>query len=421
MKSLLFFIHLFLSFSVLGQNLKTTDREIKNEFFAIRKIQNPQNAVQWGFPQGVSSFVIRIPKNQDFAGAYVKIGDEKIPLIEDHDSGNDFSKVSQLFFVSPNNPDRNISLLADNWNNPIEIHEFSAPPLAQNAIIDQHLEKNTARTEDCDFPNTIKQSTWRTGLKPPAELPYSTQVRHVIVHHAAGSNSATDYTSVIRNIYLLHTESNGWNDVGYNFLIAQDGTIFEGRDGQNVTTTDNVTGAHFCGKNQNTMGICLFGNYEIAGIKPTEATLQSLGKLIAWKLKKENLNPLGENTHSGGALKTISGHRDGCSTDCPGTNTYALLSQIRAEVSRYCAVLANESLEENTPIILYPNPTRNTFSLKNNILQIQNLELYDACGRKMKVWEKTQVIYSVSELPKGIYWLRIQTEKGKKIEKLLLE
>lgn len=131
---------------------------------------------------------------------------------------------------------------------------------------------------DCQKPAVVAASTWRSGLTPPVSPPTATKVQFVIVHHEAGSNSPTDFTNVVRNIYVFHTQSNGWNDVGYNFLVAQDGTIFEGRDGREVMDGDNVLGAHFCGTNTGTMGICLLGNYMTA--QPTTAALTSLNRLI---------------------------------------------------------------------------------------------------------------------------------------------
>ena len=180
---------------------------------------------------------------------------------------------------------------------------------------------------DCPIEiSPIPQSEWRAGLAPPNYTRSFTNVLHVVVHHAAGSNSNTNYIQVVRDIYVYHTEVNGWSDIGYNYLIAQDGTIFTGRD-PNEGEQDNVLGAHFCGKNSGTMGICLLGNYETA--IPTSTALQSLTTLVTYKIDKEALDPFGQYPHSSGNLPTILGHRDGCSTACPGANVYRLLDDLR--------------------------------------------------------------------------------------------
>lgn len=186
------------------------------------------------------------------------------------------------------------------------------------------------KSNDCliEF-DAIPQSEWRAGLSAPAYTRSFTNVEHVVVHHAAGSNTNTNYTQVVRDIYVYHTEVNGWSDIGYNYLIAQDGTIYEGRD-PGTGEQDNVLGAHFCGKNGGTMGICLLGNFETA--VPTASSLESLESLVAFKMDKEGLDALGQYPHSGGSLGAIVGHRDGCSTACPGENVYALLEEFRHSV-----------------------------------------------------------------------------------------
>ena len=54
-----------------------------------------------------------------------------------------------------------------------------------------------------------------------------------IIHHTAGQN---DYTraqapAIVRGIELFHVKGNGWNDIGYNFLVDRFGTVYEGRYG----------------------------------------------------------------------------------------------------------------------------------------------------------------------------------------------
>lgn len=200
------------------------------------------------------------------------------------------------------------------------IHSGTPPMLTNGSKTDTH----------CTEVDAIPQSEWRAGLPEPSPSPSFHSVTHHIVHHTAGSNTNTNYVQVVRDIYLLHTEVNGWDDIGYNFVIAQDGTLFEGRDPGESRSEFEIRGAHFCGKNTGTFGVALLGNYETAQL--TEATRERLVNLLSFSLSELEIHPLSSSTHRGVDLDAISGHRDGCATLCPGRNVYNLLPEVRSEV-----------------------------------------------------------------------------------------
>ena len=86
----------------------------------------------------------------------------------------------------------------------------------------------------------------RTSRSAAARRATRADVRFAIVHHTAGRN---DYTraqaaAIVRGIQLFHVQGNGWNDIGYNFLVDRFGTIYEGRFGG---VDRNVIGAHALG------------------------------------------------------------------------------------------------------------------------------------------------------------------------------
>ncbi len=158
-------------------------------------------------------------------------------------------------------------------------------------------------------------------------LSYTT-VTHLIVHHTATGNEATDWAAVVRSIWNFHIFSNGWADVGYNYLIDPNGVIYEGRAGG-----DNVLGAHFSGVNAGTMGVAMLGTF--TDVAPATRALNGLKKILAWKADQRNLDPIGASLHAASRLdlKVISGHRDGPgSTECPGDSLHPLLPAIRADV-----------------------------------------------------------------------------------------
>lgn len=165
--------------------------------------------------------------------------------------------------------------------------------------------------------------------------PAYTKVTHAVVHHTAGANSVADWDAELRSIWHLHTFTNGWGDIGYNFLIDPNGVVYEGRAGG-----DGAIGAHFSCRNTNTVGIALLGTY--SNVAPTAAALASLESLLAALLQRNGVAPQAMAMHAPTQLllPTIIGHRDGnpstttCSkTECPGDVLYAMLPSIRSAVA----------------------------------------------------------------------------------------
>ena len=142
-------------------------------------------------------------------------------------------------------------------------------------------------------------------------------------------------------ICRYHRNSNGWNDIGYNFLVDRFGTIFEGREGGVQAA---VIGAQAQGWNSHSTGVAVIGTQETE--PATEETIQALARLLAWKLPFHAIPVTGKVTvpSGGGAdnrypyntpvtFERISGHRDGDKTSCPGTALYNQLPRLRQLVA----------------------------------------------------------------------------------------
>lgn len=182
---------------------------------------------------------------------------------------------------------------------------------------------------ECEQPAYQDRNDWcPNGNCPESTNPTFTLVTHLIVHHSAGSNASSDWGAVVRSIWDFHVNGNGWADIGYNWLISPEGEIFQGR-------ADNVLGAHFCGRNSRTMGVCMMGTYNNLNISPNAR--ESLIELLGWKSCTADLDPAARTLHTGSGLmlNTISGHRDGCSTACPGDSLWSYLPELRLAVKHY--------------------------------------------------------------------------------------
>ncbi len=172
-------------------------------------------------------------------------------------------------------------------------------------------------------------------------------LQQLFVHHTAGNNSTTDFAAEMRAIYAYHTQSRGWCDVGYNFVIAPDGTVFEGRWARDYSdwespTSENrsgeaVAGAHVGGYNSGSVGISLMGNFESKA--PSEPARTALVEMLAWESDRHDLAPASSHIYSNPEtgqqtfLPVIAGHRDAGSTACPGDLLYADLPAIREEAA----------------------------------------------------------------------------------------
>jgi len=167
------------------------------------------------------------------------------------------------------------------------------------------------------------------SIRDQSEPDYGS-VRGAFVHHTAGSNTyaAADVPGIIRAIYTYHVTGRGWRDIGYNFLVDRFGLVWEGRYGG---VSAAVVGAHVAGYNSYSTGASVLGTYTSKAPEP--AVLTALQQLIAWKFDRHGVSMSGTVAYPGLAtLPTISGHRDGGSTECPGTQLYVRLGALSTRI-----------------------------------------------------------------------------------------
>jgi hypothetical protein len=78
----------------------------------------------------------------------------------------------------------------------------------------------------------------------------------------------------------------------------------------------------------------------------------------------------------------------------------------------------------NTPNLgVFPNPVRNGRLFVNTSTECNRIQLYDVLGRFIRSEEKTgmQNTFSVVNLSKGVYILKIFTASGNTVVKILVE
>ena len=81
----------------------------------------------------------------------------------------------------------------------------------------------------------------------------------------------------------------------------------------------------------------------------------------------------------------------------------------------------NPEIEFVSPINVYPNPAKSNFSLSNKTLEV---ELYDVTGKQVKKYTNEIIktnLFEVSELNKGIYFIRLKNKSNQiEIRKLII-
>lgn len=178
----------------------------------------------------------------------------------------------------------------------------------------------TTYADELKITRTVDKDAQGNKLTWP--MAYPENITKVVIHHTASGKDLQDPMKAIRDIYYFHTITRGWGDIGYNYIIDQNGNIYEGRAGG-----DGVVGAHAGRGNVGSIGIAVLGNYE--GSEVPEPVIHALVALVRAKTQQYNIDPMASSMFRGENLPNVMGHRDIMSTSCPGEKLFAQLPGIR--------------------------------------------------------------------------------------------
>jgi hypothetical protein len=209
------------------------------------------------------------------------------------------------------------------------------PPPAPGPLA---FEKSTGK------PQVISRTAWGSpdgqGSRVAADYVNTT---HIVVHHTTDPNplvpGEVNWPARVRAIWTYHAITRKWGDIGYNYIIDPFGRIYEGRTGG-----DNAVGFHDTG-NRGSMGVAMLGTFQ--SVRPSDATLDALVRLMAWKADQQHIDPLGRSYYqgcerssycrpynAGSVVPNIAGHRQVTPghTTCPGDATMAVMPELRERV-----------------------------------------------------------------------------------------
>lgn len=281
-----------------------------------------------GYDQSVWSYVIteksdafqyRASLSTEDTGVTPKLSDISFDYVEGGES-SPISKISAQFqkLVFDKNQD---IISRDEWG----ADESLRVSLSKNTDFTSELDTSEVEDDpDMKIVKVVDEDENGDPLLWPQEYP--AEVKKIFIHHTASTENLDDPETAIRAIYYYHAVTRGWGDIGYNFIVAPDGTVYEGRAGG-----DGVVAGHAQGYNTGSVGIALLGNYQeedVAG-----PMMKGLQALIYEKAKLHNIDPDGTSEFRGEVSDNIMGHRDVSATACPGEFAYDYLSDIRTMVA----------------------------------------------------------------------------------------
>lgn len=148
------------------------------------------------------------------------------------------------------------------------------------------------------------------------------EIRKIILHwEGLGSSRDMDSQEFVNQIRTTHINVNGWQDIGYHYLIGRSGKVYNGRD-------DAIVGAHCEGDNYDSIGICmLYGTKDTA---LTAESFNSLVRLVAELCASYNI-----------PKECIYGHKHFLATACPGFIN-ELIPEIRRKIQKGDFSVSNE-------------------------------------------------------------------------------
>ncbi|XP_067670976.1 peptidoglycan-recognition protein SC2-like [Haliotis asinina] len=156
-------------------------------------------------------------------------------------------------------------------------------------------------------PQILSRASW--GARTQRSSSYMPgPAKYVFIHHGdSGScSSQSGCSAIVRAYQNYHMDTHGWSDIGYSFIVGEDGNAYEGRGWDKI-------GAHTQGYNSVGLGFCVIGTYD--DHVPNAAALNTLKNLIACGVGKGKIK----------STYTLRGHRDMNDTTCPGTALYNLI------------------------------------------------------------------------------------------------
>jgi hypothetical protein len=191
------------------------------------------------------------------------------------------------------------------------IAPFDEDPSTEGADVDRGGETEAGGRAPADVARP--RSEWgarSTNCGRPTHNP-----QYITLHHTVTPiNDNLSPAARIQQIQAYHIDTNGWCDIGYHFIVSQDGQIWQVEDETRVA-------AHVGNHNTGNVGVALLGDFTNA--EPSQAQLDGAARITQWVAGTYGIAT--DTAH-------VKGHRDwpGAATACPGNRFHAILDQVRS-------------------------------------------------------------------------------------------
>ncbi|MEZ5383449.1 MAG: N-acetylmuramoyl-L-alanine amidase [Microthrixaceae bacterium] len=219
-----------------------------------------------------------------------------------------------------------LALAAAARRGPTQDDPDPAPPASPP---DADATSTTAPSGSAVRPAIRPRDDWGSSAKPGGTL-RAIDNQLLVVHHTEspeGAYEPSEVAALIEGIYAFHTSPEvGWPDIGFNFIVDEFGTIWEGRQGSLLAPV----ACEIDGGNPGHSQHCAFlGNFSLAA--PTPLATEAMVSLLAWLANRDGVpTEPGDTTDfvsegsdrfppgSKVSVRTICGHSEISDVLCPG-------------------------------------------------------------------------------------------------------
>jgi len=127
----------------------------------------------------------------------------------------------------------------------------------------------------------------------------SREWKNIIIHHSATKDDGLKLEW--KSIKYYHTQIKGWLDIGYHFGVERVDNDYKYLIGRPLS----LSGAHTRGKNGNSIGICVVGNFDF--YSPNKQQYIMAAELCKYLMNKYDI-----------PISNVFPHRQFSSKSCPG-------------------------------------------------------------------------------------------------------